>query len=211
MFSIRLWLMMLHWFRSLLIFPSVLVAAISGVGPTWAASLPEHSFREWLGDHETFPIPGGMGIEYFYGEWRKDLGGGPVTITPTQFHYLRYPEANPPRDYRLLFEGRDYVLFVFRTNYIDDVNWTRFGTLILYDEEQIEPSYVNDMSMGYLSCTDDDMKSPDSFDWSDERLLEEFHGQCGAERARHDNELLFDIDWHGSRFYRVMPKYGYPE
>lgn len=187
----------------------VLVCIVSSTNGL-ASELPENSFRRWTSDRETFPIPGGMGIEYFYGEWHRSLRGGPITITPDKIWFLESYHADLPWLYRVLFEGRDYVLIVHKPDFGERPPRAQFGVFLLMNREQTVPGYLNNMTLSFLECTDVDMQSPEPFEWSNERLIDEFLTQCGSERTP-DDELLLFRGWSGDRFIREMPKYGYPD
>ena len=159
----------MKWFAVL---PAVVIAVLVA-GPLVAAQ-DEPPFLLPL-DRQPV-IPNGLGMKFFYGPWEPQgrSGGGTMTVKPGA--YTRAASGNTTR-YRVLYEGVNFVLTVVLMRY--DTTWTGFEVFLLQPvfRDNLDPY---DSSLNIWYCEDVRIKKGDTaFQWSRERLLDEFAQRCG--------------------------------
>ena len=102
-------------------------AVLAAAGAIWLAATPPEpgetmvltpGLTERVDSWMEFPdIPDGRGIDYFYGTWRNEHAGGPLTVTDGVLaHYQS--SVGPEIPYRILFTGRNYALVVYQATLI---------------------------------------------------------------------------------------------
>ena len=151
---------------------AVVIAALVG-GPLAAAG-EKPPFRLPLDRQPA--IPNGGGMKFFYGPWepRGRSGGGTLMIKPDAYIHTA---SGATKRYRVLYEGENFVLTVVLKRY--DTTWTEFEVFLLQPVFRDNPDPF-DSSLNIWYCEDVRIKKGDTaFQWSRERLLDEFAQRCG--------------------------------
>lgn len=149
-------------------------------------------------------IPGDQGMAYFYDVWDNYRGGGPMTVTDDLIAHYESDDVMP---YRVLFTGKNYVLFAYRRTYEDGEQWTSFGVFTLlplrYRDEWEEEG------LRFMSCSIGWETSVPWFELPVEELLALFHKHCHGGVHPETGNLFARAPggyiWSDAPYWRAMP------
>lgn len=163
-----------------------------------AVKLPERAEELWLFDD----IPGDQGMAYFYDVWDNYHAGGRMTVTDKIIaHYQSDSGREMP--YKVLFTGRNYVLFAYQITFFNGEVWTKMGIFALLPDE----SWREEEGLRFLSCSIGREQTAEYFSWPNDKLIDQFMKHCG--RIDPDTGYLTPPEgygWSDLPYWRIKPK-----